>query len=143
MALIVVVFASATGRGRYGNLSDGAGLMIMAALGVALLVPITIALRVRRTDVVTTGVFSDYTTNHHLYFLSKCEVRVHRPLFNRITGDRSLLLDRLTLRGFFNANELSAVNGHFRHLSLMNPTSRNVLSALGELNNIRSGADLK
>ena len=86
------------------------------------------------------GVLSKSEENMHLFILSRGQVSVHQTLINRMTGDGTLELTGLSLCGYFRRPELNALSVHFRQLSLLNPTSRQVLAALGELKNIRSGA---
>lgn len=88
----------------------------------------------------STGIVSKSVQNKHLFILSRGQVGVHQTLLNRFTNDGTLQLTGLDLCGYFRKPELDTLSSHFRQLSLLNPVSRNILAALGELKNIRSGA---
>jgi hypothetical protein len=45
----------------------------------------------------------------------------------------------MRFRGFFTGAELSLIQSSFLQLSMLMPTSRDILTAIGELKNIRSG----
>jgi len=124
-------------------------LFIFIFFPVVFFILILVAIKARNSKiacerdwlVISEGVLSKSTKNVHLFILSHGQVSVHQTLMNRITGDGALKLTGLSLYGYFRKAELGDLLVHFRQLSLLNPTSRQILAALGELKNIRSGAN--
>ena len=90
---------------------------------------------------LTKGVLSKSTENMHLFVLSRGQVSVSQTFMNRMTGDGTLSIGGLSLHGYFRKPELADLSTHFRQLSLPKPTSRQILAAIGELKQIRSGAN--
>jgi tetratricopeptide (TPR) repeat protein len=88
---------------------------------------------------ISWGIISKSVRNVHLFILSHRGVAVHQSLTNRITDDGTLQLQGCYLHGYFRRAELDILAAHFRQLNMLNPTSRNVLAALGKLSQIRSG----
>jgi len=87
------------------------------------------------------GVFLRTTTQDHLWLMSRDRPRtVKRSLLNRLTGDGTLIVGYHAYKGFFRGAELEKIQSNLTQLALLMPTSRLVLSAIGELKNIRSGA---
>jgi tetratricopeptide (TPR) repeat protein len=126
-----------------------AGLALTVFFIFSVLFPLVVSLRAKNSKIkcerdwllLTKGVLTKSTKNVHLFLLSRGEVSVHQTIMNRRTGDGILRLTGLSLRGYFSKPELDDLSQHFRQLSLLNPTSRNILAALGELKQIRSGAN--
>lgn len=158
--LIVVPLVALFGLGLYAfvmsNISfarsgtrNPLGLLILLVLfAVCVVFPLVTYLRAKNSKItcdrdwllISTGIVSKSMQNVHLFILSRGGVAVHQTLMNRITDDGTLQLQGHYLRGYFRKTELDSLASHFRQLSLLNPTSRNILAAIGELKQIRSGA---
>jgi hypothetical protein len=93
----------------------------------------------RYVFVEQTGVFATHTRNDHLWLMTRDKLQIRRTLFNRFTNDGILILGSRKYRGFFAGNELEIIQKNFVQLSLLMPTDRDILTAIGELKNIRSG----
>lgn len=124
-------------------------IVFVPFLFFSFLVQLVVVLRARSSRITcerdwllrSRGVLSRSTDNIHLFVLSRGQVSVKQTLINRITRDGTLKLTGLSLRGYFKKSELDVLSTHFRQLSLLNPTSRQILAAVGELKQIRSGAN--
>jgi tetratricopeptide (TPR) repeat protein len=100
---------------------------------------------------ISRGILTRETKTHHLYLLSHRSAEKSQTLMNRLTRDGSLIFRNshqasdklptpdLTLLGFFRSTEIDTLMSHFRALSMLTPTNREVLAAIGELKQIRSG----
>lgn len=129
------------------NIPDAAAIMLLglSMLFSAAFVAFVLRLRYSRISVdrdwllLKTGVLSRRTTNLHLFILSREPVSIEQTFVDRLTNNGTLRFDSISFRGFFRGSELDALSQHFRQLSLLNPTSRQVLAAIGELKQIRSG----
>ena len=94
---------------------------------------------------ISKGILSRKTKPYHLYLLSHSSPEKSQTLLNRITGDGSLILQGptsmsgLRLRGYFRSAEIDTLASNFRTLSMLTPTNRDVLAAIGELKQIRAG----
>lgn len=123
-------------------------LMAFAVIGCPLiLIGSALSIRSRRISssryviVQQKGVFLRTTTQDHLWLMSRDKPRtVKRSLLNRLTGDGTLIVGYHAYKGFFRGAELEKIQSNLTQLALLMPTSRLVLSAIGELKNIRSGA---
>jgi tetratricopeptide (TPR) repeat protein len=85
------------------------------------------------------GVLMRKTYRDHLWLMSRDKPQVVRSLLNRMTNDGRLAVGARHYHGFFRGEELERLQANMTQLSLLMPTSRTVLSAMGELKNIRSG----
>jgi hypothetical protein len=88
---------------------------------------------------VTTGFFRRSTGS--AFLLDAGGPSVEQSLVDRWTGMGTLVLPEVgVLKGFMTIAEVNAVAELCRRLQLLHPSSREVLTAMGELKNIRSGA---
>jgi tetratricopeptide (TPR) repeat protein len=88
---------------------------------------------------MTTGVLRRSTESVQLLFMCKSQPMIEQSLCDRVTRMGTLVVGDRRLQGFMTIDELNVLAERCRRLSLLNPTSREVLTALGELKNIRSG----
>ena len=120
-----------------------AAFPIPAAIVITLISILTIKcnhIRCERYLVIQSkGVFATSSRNDHLFLMSRDPVGINRSLVNRLTNDGTLLVGRRRYKGFFTGKQLSVIQRNFAQASLLMPTSREVLAAIGELKNIRSG----
>jgi len=77
--------------------------------------------------------------NDHLWLMSRDLVLVKRSLFNRFTNDGSLFLGPYRYKGFFSGSQLTTIQKSFSQLKVIMPTNREVLAAIGELKQMRTG----
>jgi tetratricopeptide (TPR) repeat protein len=128
------------------NQRDGAPIAL-GVLGLVLFVTLGRVLEIkcnkidcdRYVFVQQKGVFATRARNDHLWLMSHEDVLITRTLLNRLTNDGTLHLGAYNYRGFFSGHELRTIQKNFAQLRLLMPTNREVLAAIGELKNMRTG----
>ncbi len=99
-----------------------------------------------------TGVLSTHMRNDNLWLMSRGPASVSRTLLNRIMNEGTLQLSLIdsagnvrprgrSYRGFFTGKELELIQKNIAQLSLLTPTSREVLAAIGAITNMRTGTN--
>jgi len=125
----------------------GGGPLALLALGAVFLVSVARILEIkcnkldcdRYVVVQQKGVFATRSRNDHLWIMSHEPVHITRSLVNRLTNDGTLHLGERRYKGFFSGDELQTIQKSFAQLRLLMPTNREVLAAIGELKNMRTG----
>lgn len=117
-------------------------LLCCLAFGSRLLRALTTSINcVRDWLIISNGILHKSETPLPIWLLRESPVSTDQTLINRLTGDGRLKLGKFVLKGFFTPHELASLSAHFRTLSMLNPVGREVLAAIGELRQIRSGTN--
>lgn len=121
--------------------------LALVVLGLALLITLLAALKIRSDKIKCEryvfvrkwGLFSTSSRPDHLWQMTRDKWDgPHQSLLNRMTNDGWVVIGGRHFKGFFTKEQMETIQKNFVQLSMLMPTDRDILTAIGVLKNIRS-----